>query len=234
MNINEVSNQQMYDQQAYQRSLKMMEDAVQGEKEDRIFYDYLISMAPTQEQKDIITSIRNDEIMHNQLYKQMYKALTGNEATILPEKEFIPPPSYKDGIKKALLGELKAMERYRIIRQGLPYEQYRDIVFNILTDELKHATLYNYILTELDSNSASSNNSSKSPDEWVQYTEYLVNEGLEDVKRGVNSKHILQEFILMGVLVGKGYTPEKAYETVENWERTGESKLLQQSKSMDR
>ena len=72
----------------------------------------------------------------------------------------------------------------------------------------------------------------KTPDEWVQYTEFLVNEGLEDVKRGINAVHILQEFILIGVLVGKGYSPEKAYETVEEWERTGESKLLQQSKNM--
>ncbi|MDM5333607.1 cupin domain-containing protein [Ureibacillus composti] len=74
--------------------------------------------------------------------------------------------------------------------------------------------------------------SGKTPDEWVRYTEYLVNEGLEDVKRGINATHILQEFILMGVLVGQGYTPEKAYETVEEWERSGVSKLLQQSKNM--
>ncbi len=74
--------------------------------------------------------------------------------------------------------------------------------------------------------------SGKTPDQWVRYTEFLVNEGLEDVKRGINATHILQEFILMGVLVGKGYSPEKAYETVEEWERTGASKLLQQSKNM--
>ncbi|WP_283153714.1 cupin domain-containing protein [Guptibacillus hwajinpoensis] len=72
----------------------------------------------------------------------------------------------------------------------------------------------------------------KTPDEWVKYTEFLVNEGLEDVERGINATHILQEFILMGVLVGKGYSPEKAYEIVEDWERTGQSKLLQQSKNM--
>lgn len=72
----------------------------------------------------------------------------------------------------------------------------------------------------------------RTPDEWIQNTEFLVNEGLEDVKRGINSRHILQEFILMGVLVGKGYSPERAYETVEEWERTGKSKLLQQSKNM--
>ncbi|UUD43293.1 cupin domain-containing protein [Bacillus pumilus] len=70
----------------------------------------------------------------------------------------------------------------------------------------------------------------RTPDEWIKHTEFLVNEGLEDVKKGINATHILQEFILMGVLVGKGYSPESAYETVEEWERTGESKLLQKSK----
>jgi hypothetical protein len=64
------------------------------------------------------------------------------------------------------------------------------------------------------------------------HTQFLVEEGLEDYKKGINMTHILQEFILMGVLVGKGFSPEKAYETVEEWERTGESKLLQQSKQM--
>jgi len=73
--------------------------------------------------------------------------------------------------------------------------------------------------------------SGRTPDEWIQHTEFLVKEGLEDVKRGINATHILQEFILMGVLVGKGYSPERAYETVEEWERTGVSKLLQQSKN---
>lgn len=42
----------------------------------------------------------------------------------------------------------------------------------------------------------------RNPDEWIKHMEFLVNEGLEDVKRGINATHILQEFILMGVLVG--------------------------------
>lgn len=72
----------------------------------------------------------------------------------------------------------------------------------------------------------------RTPDEWITHTDFLVNKGLEDVKRGINATHILQEFILMGVLVGKGFAPEKAYKTVEEWERNGASKLLLQSKSM--
>lgn len=98
-----------------------------------------------------------------------------------------------------------------------------------------HVTKADAAAAEHESNGNGNGNTvafGKTPDEWVKYTEFLVNEGLEDVKRGINAFHILQEFILMGVLVGKGYTPEKAYETVEGWERTGESKLLQQSKNL--
>ena len=36
----------------------------------------------------------------------------------------------------------------------------------------------------------------------------------------------------MGLLVGKGSSPKQAYETVEAWEQTGISKLLQESKKM--
>ncbi|MBB4824750.1 rubrerythrin [Sporosarcina luteola] len=222
------SNEQ---QQAFQRSLQLMAEAVQGEREDQLFYDYLISKAPTAEQKEIITSIRNDEIRHNQLFRQMYQQLTGQEVSMGKEEEFIPPVSYIEGIKKALFGELKAMEKYRIIRAGLPYREYRDVVFEILTDELKHATLYNFLYTENRTSSSSQSHNPKTPDEWILHTNYLVEEGLEDVRRGVPATHILQEFILMGVLVGQGYTPEAAYQTVEEWERTGQSRILQQSKN---
>nr|WP_259343724.1 cupin domain-containing protein [Oceanobacillus picturae] len=95
-----------------------------------------------------------------------------------------------------------------------------------------HQTKADATAAEEGNNSASPNYFGRTPDEWVQHTEFLVREGLEDVKRGINATHILQEFILMGVLVGKGYSPERAYEMVEEWERTGESKLLQQSKNM--
>ena len=65
---------------------------------------------------------------------------------------------------------------------------------------------------EAGGNSVNPNYFGRTPDEWVQYTEFLVREGLEDVKRGINTKHILQEFISWEFSVGKGYSPESAYE----------------------
>lgn len=69
------------------------------------------------------------------------------------------------------------------------------------------------------------------PDQWVQYINPLVERALQEVNEGINLTHLFQEFILSGVLVGRGYSPEAAIEQVEQWEK-GESMLLQQSKAM--
>lgn len=127
-------------------ALSLVKEAVQGEKEDEMFYDYLISIAPTEEEKTIIATIRDDEIKHNKMFREIYMSFTGEEINAPEDVSFEEPESYLSGIKKAFFGELAAMEKYRIIRAGLPSRYYRDMVFEILTDEMKHADLYNYIL----------------------------------------------------------------------------------------
>ncbi|MFX3674606.1 MAG: ferritin-like domain-containing protein [Paenisporosarcina sp.] len=225
--------QKGYNPQTLQKSLTLIAEAVQGEREDRLFYDYLISVAPTQEDKDIIESIRDDEIKHNSMFKMIYKDFTGKEV-MNGNGEIKKPNSYVEGIQQALFVELRAVEKYREILKGLPDGFYRDAVFDILTDELKHATKYNYLFTKYQTSVQTESGPSiqRTPDEWITYTEYLVEEAQEDVERGIDLTHIFQEFILMGVLVGKGYSPKDAYETVEEWEKTGESKILQASKKL--
>jgi rubrerythrin len=137
----------MYDMDLLQKSLEGIKLAVQGEKEDELFYDYLISIAPTEEEKKIIASIRDDERGHNKMFRQIYKSITGMDVPPGKDEEFIKPISYLDGIKKALFGELGAVERYREIRRGLPSTIYRDMLFNIITDEIKHSAKYNYLFT---------------------------------------------------------------------------------------
>lgn len=128
------------------QALMSIYNSVQDEKEDELFYTYLIGAAPTPEEKAIITTIRDDEKKHNQMLRQIYQNFTGQQIPEAEEVNFTKPKSYIDGVKQALFGELTAVERYRDIRAGLPTEYYRDMVFEILTDELKHATKYNYIL----------------------------------------------------------------------------------------
>jgi len=68
------------------------------------------------------------------------------------------------------------------------------------------------------------------PDEWVEFITPLVNRALAEAKEGINPEHLYQEFILSGVLVGLGKTPQEAIEQVEEWEKTGKSALLAKSK----
>lgn len=132
---------------AFNTALSLIREAVQGEREDELKYNFLIENAPTQEERDIITSIRDDERLHRQWFRDIYKYYTNEEIDSSNGEEFTAPDSYLDGIKSSIFGELSAMEKYRIIREGLPSRFFRDIVFRILTDEMKHATKYNYILT---------------------------------------------------------------------------------------
>jgi len=137
----------MYDPDLLKKSLEGIKAAVQGEKEDELFYDYLISVAPTSDEKNIITSIRDDERYHNKTFKQIYNNITGIDVLVTGDEKFVKPASYLEGIKKALFGELGAVERYREIRRGLPSTMYRDVLFNIITDEIKHSAKYNYLFT---------------------------------------------------------------------------------------
>jgi rubrerythrin len=231
-----VEDEMMYNTQL-QEALVRVKEAVQGEREDELFYDYLISMAPTMEEKEIITSIRDDERRHNREFRRIYKDFTGMEVPAGEEETFERPESYIDGIKKALFGELRAVERYRDIRRALGMGPQRDVLFDIITDELKHSSKYNYLFTlntgmeSPSMNRSSMQDTSKfTPDDWVRYITPLVTRALAEAKEGINPEHLYQEFILSGVLVGLGKTPQEAIEQVEEWERTGESKLLAESK----
>lgn len=218
-------------------ALDEIRKAVQGEREDELFYDYLISLAPTKDEKEIIESIRNDERKHNQLFRKIYKDFTGNEINTMNEENLKKPSSFMDGIRTALFGELKAVDKYKAIRRALPIGTYKDMLFDIIMDELKHASKYNYLFTLNNTNKSSKNRDSLqedtskfTPDDWVKYITPLVDRALMESKEGINPEHLYQEFILSGVLVGLGKAPEEAINQVEKWEKTGESKLLAKSK----
>ena len=231
-----AENPMMYNPQ-FQEALEGIKAAVQGEREDELFYDYLISVAPTREEKDIIASIRDDERGHNKMFRRIYMDFTGMEVQPGGEGTSEKPKSYLEGIKKALFGELRAVEKYRTIRRALPMGPYRDILFDIITDEIKHASKYNYLFDLNKNKNAEAVNGSQAldtskftPDDWVRYITPLVTRALAEAKEGINPEHLYQEFILSGVLVGLGKTPQEAIEQVEQWERDGTSQLLAKSK----
>lgn len=129
-------------------ALNLIAGGIAGEREDRLFYEYLISTAPTEEDKEIIRGIRDNEIRHFSLFRQIYYQLTG---LLLPQPKdtpFIKPASYCAGIRKALLGEENAVTRYRNILFAMQNRIHINMLVEIITDELRHGTLYSYLYSK--------------------------------------------------------------------------------------
>ena len=127
------------------QALQLIEQAVEGETEDRLFYQYLISQAPAAQDKEIIGGIRDDEMKHYLLFRQIYSELTGSALPPAPEMPFEKPASFCDGLKKALLGEQKAVTKYRRILYAMKDRRHINMLTEIITDELRHLGLYNYL-----------------------------------------------------------------------------------------
>lgn len=126
-------------------ALKLIQEAVAGEMEDRMFYQYLIENAPSEEDKEIITGIRDDEIRHFSLFRQVYYLLTGQMLPPPQDVTFERPASYCEGIKRALKGEQNAVRKYRRILYALQDRVQINILTGIITDEIRHGILYNFL-----------------------------------------------------------------------------------------
>jgi rubrerythrin len=135
-----------YPAYAYQRALELIVESVSSERKDELFYDYLLSVAPP-DQREIITAIRDDERKHAKLFREIYWEATGQDIPPAPETKFVKPSSYCSGITDALFGELAAVEKYRLILFGFEHIPFRNIITEIYTDELKHASKWNYLFS---------------------------------------------------------------------------------------
>lgn len=132
-----------------QESLRLILKSIQDEKEDELFYDMLISATNNREEIEIIESIRNDERKHNKLLRDLYFKFTGNMVpeTKIPVKSF-GEFNYKEQLVKALMGELEAVSKYQKVMKGFDAMEDHNVILEILTDELRHASKYNYLITK--------------------------------------------------------------------------------------
>lgn len=125
-----------------------LKDAVMDEKHDELFYDQMIKIAPESDKK-IIEGIRNNEMLHNKIFRKAYLMLMGVPLpTNIDEsvKADFNNMSYMNMLKTALMGELKAVEEYRKLLAYAPNKTIANMIMYPLTDEIRHANLYNYLI----------------------------------------------------------------------------------------
>ena len=133
-----------------------------------MFYDSLIKKARTEQEKKIITEIRDDERKHNRILREVYFNLTGQMVSgmgmsDMPSMQMMSNASnmssslekshetheeleYKTGLEKALFGELEAVIRYRRIMSVMPSGNNYILLMSIMTDEIRHSAMYNFLI----------------------------------------------------------------------------------------
>ena len=126
-------------------ALSLIQQAVAGETEDRMFYSYLMDKAPTAEDGEIISGIRDNEISHHGWFRQIYYEITGRMVPEGPSEPFTPPASYCDGLGSAMMGEQAAVAKYRQILYAMQSRVHINMLVEIITDEIRHGLLYNHL-----------------------------------------------------------------------------------------
>ncbi len=129
-------------------ALELILEALSGETEDRVFYMWLINQASSEEDKQIISGIRDNEIGHYALFRQIYQDLTGEMPPSAEGEAFVEPESYCAGLSRALLGEQSAVQKYRKIFYAMQSRLHINIMVEIITDEIRHGILYSYLYSK--------------------------------------------------------------------------------------
>ncbi len=146
-----------------QNSINLIQDTINAMEQDLLFYNWLSGKLPISELQtlpspnleeiydilEIIETLKNDSIKNSTLLKEIYYQLTGTYANIEQGFYFVPPRDLFTGIYGSIVKSTKYVKQLGLIMFGLPNYYYRDALFSIITDELNHGTLLNYVYTKL-------------------------------------------------------------------------------------
>ena len=129
-------------------ALELIRKSIADEKQDEIFYSALIEKAPDDNAKKIITDIRDDEKNHNEILRFIYSNITGEVFNDINnnENKINEETTYAQDLENALFSELDAVKKYRKIMGAMPSSKMQTLIMSILTDELRHANKYNYLI----------------------------------------------------------------------------------------
>lgn len=121
-----------------------LEKFIQDQATAAAFYQDLMDQTKPEEIKDYIRHAMEDEQKHYRMLQGLYRDLTGRTYTAEPAK--VEYPTLAAGLKKAMDDEYEASEEYRDTYLKYDDRRIRNLFFELLNDELEHATRFNYAL----------------------------------------------------------------------------------------
>lgn len=131
----------------YNKFLEDLRKAIADERSAVIFYEELYRIAPTDFAKYAVKTALEDEKVHDRQLTRLYISLTGMEPKIVVNRVHFH--HFYDGLQKAFVDEVKAFEEYKEMYLSTYDPLIRDILYSIQHDEIEHATLFNWVYTEI-------------------------------------------------------------------------------------
>lgn len=133
-----------------QESLQIIQETVAGERNAESFYQRLLDLAPSEEDRSLISSIREEERRHIQIFREIYLAFTGREVMeTVPITVYKEPTSYEDGLKQAIFNKWKTSQRGGNILAAMPTGYYQNLLAKVAIDNVTLVSKLNYLLTNL-------------------------------------------------------------------------------------
>lgn len=128
-----------------QSLVKDVEKAINGEYSAIACYNKLADLAPTQQARQQIYEIRQDEIRHYEAFSNIYKQLTGKQPS--PKITEPCPDQYMDGIEAAFVDEQKTTDFYYEIERKAQDLSIKETFRQAGADEQNHAVWFLYFLS---------------------------------------------------------------------------------------
>lgn len=120
--------------------------AINGEYSAVTCYEHLAQLAPTEQERNQILEIRQDEILHYHVFAHIYMRLTGHQPT--PHLIETCPTHYLSGLEYALKDEQETVDFYLELADQAPDPQLKQQFTRIASDEQNHAVWFLYFYTK--------------------------------------------------------------------------------------
>jgi len=118
--------------------------AMKSERHDAVKYKIMMEMTFDLDVRKQTKFAYDDEIKHYQMFRQIYYQLTGRVENIPLPTKIEKYNNIMDAVKSSIEGENEALDLYRDIYALLTNPKMKDMVFEVITDEIEHANRFVY------------------------------------------------------------------------------------------
>ncbi|GAX90173.1 ferritin family protein [Effusibacillus lacus] len=123
--------------------VEAIERAINGEHNAIRIYGRLAELAPNNDFRQIVQTIRNDEEMHFKQFSDIYSRLTGGREPKLEKQPL--PNKFIEGVEESIRDELEDSKFYQTLSEMTDNPAIQRVFLNASHDEARHATWFSYI-----------------------------------------------------------------------------------------